>query len=239
MKKVILALLLAGSAAYAQAQIQIGPKAGVNFATMDLGEREDKAAEGVGTTVGATFGVAANIKMISFLSFAPELSFSQKGYRYSHEGERPILGENQSFSDTETFKAHYLDMPLLLRGTFGTTVKGYVNAGPSLSYWLNGRYKGYGNTNTTEYSYDLRIKFVDEYKDIRTEEFIEVSKEHARRFELGAALGGGIILPLGGSDLLIDARYTHAFKDIYKEMPETEKARNRVFSVSVMYLFGQ
>lgn len=237
MKKVFLTLVLVGTAALAQAQVQIGPKVGVNIATMDLGDREDKVADGVGYATGLNIGVASNIKFTEMFSFAPEISFSQKGYKYAL-GSSTISG-----TEEETFKTNYIDMPLLLRGTFGSSVKGYVNAGPSLSYWLSGRYKGNGNYTENEitvpFNYDLEVKFVEEYDKIKTEDFVEVSKEHANRFEVGASFGGGFMLPLAGNNILVDARYTLVWKDLYKEMDANEKERNKFFTLSVIYLLGK
>ncbi|WP_224999946.1 porin family protein [Cesiribacter sp. SM1] len=236
MKKVFLTLVLAGTAALAQAQIQIGPKVGVNVATMNLGERENKVEDGIGYAAGLNVGVASNIRFTKMLSFAPEISFSQKGYKYD-------LGTStMNGTEEETFKTNYIDMPLLLRGTFGSVVKAYVNAGPTLSYWLSGRYEGKGNYTENEvtqpFAYDLEVKFVKEYDQIETEDFVEVSKEHANRFEVGASFGGGVMLPVAGKNFLVDARYTLVWKDIYNEMDANEKERNKFLTLSVIYLLG-
>ena len=242
MKKVLLTLVLAGTAAFAQAQVQFGPKVGVNVATMDLGQRDDKDEAGVGSAFGLNIGVASNIKIIKGISVAPEIIFSQKGYKYASSGEFEMMGQKVQYSEEETFTSNYLEVPLLLRGTFGSVVKGYVNAGPTLSYWLNGRYignwTGSSGSDIQTINYDLKVKFVEEYDKIKTEDFVEVSREHANRYEMGASIGGGVMLPLAGSSLMVDARYTFAWKDIYNEMKENEKARNKMISLSVAYLFG-
>lgn len=246
MKKLLLAVVLAGTAAYAQAQVQIGPKVGLNVSTMDLGDSEEKEEKSIGSTLGLNIGVAANIKFSDAFSFAPELSFSQRGYgnlKYStfeiYEGTDVTV----EYKTEESFRASYMELPLLFRGTFGGAVKGYVNAGPSLGYWLGGRYKGEGSGETPDgtlpFTFDLDVKFVDEYKEYVTEEFVEVSKEDANRLQIGAAIGGGVILPVAGKSLLVDARYTLAFNDIYNNMPEKEKARNKGFALSLIYLLGK
>lgn len=244
MKKVLLTLLLAGTAVFAQAQVQIGPKVGVNFATADLGDRADKDESGVGYAAGVNLGAAANIKFYKMFSFAPEMSFSQKGYKYSLD-EQSTMRQSIKYTTEETFTASYLDMPLLLRATFGNSMKGYVNAGPTLSYWLNGRYQGEGKYTQAgivkDYSYNVKVKFIDEYtgEEDLTEDIVEVRHDHANRFEIGASFGGGVIVPVAGRQLLIDVRYTFAGKDIYNDMKAGERAKNSMLSLSLMYLLGK
>ena len=244
MKKVFLTLLLAGTAVCAQAQVHIGPKLGVNFATSDLGDRADKDENGVGYAAGVNIGAAADIRFFKMFSFAPEISFSQKGYKYSID-EQSSLRQSSKYTTKETFKANYIDIPLLLRATFGNSLKGYVNAGPTLSYWLNGRYNGQGvfteAGTSKDYSYNVQVKFIDEYtgEEDLTDDIVEVRHDHANRFEIGASFGGGVMVPVAGRQLLIDARYTFAGKDIYNEMKANEEAKNSMLSLSLMYLLGK
>ena len=239
--------MLVGTAIFAQAQIQIkyGAKIGVNAATMNHGEREDKNSDGFKSTLRANIGLAADIKVLSIISVAPEISYSQKGYSYSFSGEHFKDGVLVKYSEEENFKTGYIDMPVLIRGTFGSVIKGYVNAGPTFSYWLDGRYKGnwngtYGSLPMIK-NYDMKVKFVDEYPDNfeETEDIKEVRHDHANRLELGASFGGGLMLPLLGNNILIDARYTMAMKDMYNAMEDRQKARNRVLTLSAIFLINK
>ncbi|EMR02607.1 porin family protein [Cesiribacter andamanensis] len=246
MKKILLPLLLLGSTFYAQAQssIQLGPKVGLNLTTMDLGNTQDRTEQEIGYSPGLSLGVATSFKINSLLSFTPEISYAQYGYKglVFTSTEEAESGEMATWTTKESFRTSFIDMPLLLRGTFGGPTKLYINAGPTLGYWLSGRYEGSGSGTyegaEISYQYKLDVKFVDQYKDYKTDEFVEVSPEDSQRLQWGAAFGGGLMLPLAGNDLLVDARYSLAFTDLYKNMEGNEKARNKGFSLSLIYLFG-
>lgn len=241
MKKILLTLALAGAALCAQAQVQFGPKLGLNVSKMNMDDMEMEGLERTMTT-GVNLGIATNFQINDRFSFAPELSFSRKGERFTYSfSEQDPDGFGFSGKIGMTAKFSYIDMPLLLRANFGESFKWYLNAGPTLGYWAGG--KAVMKVEMEDFpsmSRTLKIKFVDGEAQEPSEEssYLEVPKDEANRFEVGASFGGGAMLPVLNQNLLIDARYTLGLTDMAKEIDGLgTKARNNVFSLSVIYLF--
>lgn len=243
MKKILLILLLAGTAVCAQAQVQFGPKLGLNLTKMST---DDPAMDELERTMGTgvNFGAAMSIDINEMFSFAPELSFSRKGEKFTYEFTEgdPDMGQFTAKINM-TLKLNYIDMPLLVRATFGDNFKWYLNAGPTLGYWAGGKVLGSVSMNGMPLgSQTFKIKFVDGVAAEPTEEsdYMEISKDDANRFEVGASFGGGAILPVLNQKLLIDARYTLGLTDMANEMEGVgSKLRNNVASFSVIYLFSK
>lgn len=120
-------LLVGLSAAFAQAQI--GLRAGANWATIVDGQ---DAMDGVEEPwrPGITLGIASSFQINEMFAIAPELNYSQRGYKM----------EFADFPDESSeLRFNYLEVPILFRLSFGDVLKGYVNAGPAFSYWLGGK----------------------------------------------------------------------------------------------------
>ncbi len=229
-------MIAACMAAGAMAQVQIGPKVGMNLYKIADGE---DVSEGVNEpfAVGLNLGVATSFGITENFAIAPELIFTQKGSRLEGEFTDSFSGDFGQIETTITFderqKLNYLEMPVLARVTFGNTVKGYVNAGPSVGYWLGGSLKSEEGDESETY----KIKFVDEGDDVADDE-ISVDKERANRLEVGAAIGGGVMVNTGAGDLLFDVRYQRGLNNIFDYEDDDLTAKNHGFAVSVIYLLG-
>ena len=104
---------------------------------------------------------------------------------------------------------NYLTVPVLLRGSVPVgQAELYINAGPSINYWLGGR----GFVRHTElielevYELDHRVTFSDQFTDDYTSDVVHIT--NANRIQLGLDVGTGVMLPLNGRYLMVDLRYS-------------------------------
>jgi hypothetical protein len=127
MKKLALVILAGISFATANAQIQIGAKAGINLATLNGSD-----AGNAGTIVNVHFGGFARIPLVEKLSLQPELLYSAQGGSYSN----PNLTEHDN----------YLNIPVLLKYA---VVEGFaIETGPQFGILLAAHNKFDGNSLT-------------------------------------------------------------------------------------------
>lgn len=205
----------------AMAQAQVGIRAGLNVATID------HEFSGAGLELeqpwrtGFNVGIASQFRAGEAFSVAPELIYEQRGYR--------VLDTGNDNEATATF--NYLSLPLMFRLHFGGILKGYVNAGPTFSYWLGGR-----QSSTVPGLFD--VEFSDERIVFeRDTDSNPWAYDDARRLEIGGAVGGGIMLDTEGGSFLIDLRYVHGFTGLARLPGVVDNSfRNRVVSVSLIYL---
>lgn len=113
--------------------IGLGLKAGidldnVNTAPPPSGFTSPFAQE---TLVGLTGGVFAEVQVADFFCVQPEADFIQKGSQFNVS--------SSGFANTDSQVYNYLEIPLLLKAQTGLVpgLKGYLLAGPALSFLLN------------------------------------------------------------------------------------------------------
>ena len=211
MKKLFLtvASLLMVGATYSQ-DIFLGPKIGVNWATLTGRDPLYDKKFMTGFNLGATMNISINDRF----SIQPELFFSQQGYR----ADREI--ENLEATTVQTL--NYIKVPVLARYTFGEgDLRAYVNLGPYLGFMVGGRER-----------VDIDGREV-------SEEEIDFDIQHElNRMDFGIALGGGALFRAGEGDLMLDLRYGFGLMAVSDEVIfEAGRDANSVWSLSVGYLF--
>ncbi len=196
------ALLLACSA---QAQISLIPKAGITLSTISY----DEEPNGQESKIGFVGGAGVEIGIVkNFFSVQPELLFIQKGERYDTRGVKTSATLN------------YLELPVLAKISVGSpSIKGYLNAGPSLGLGLTGKQKIEGGEDDGE----TDIRFGDPTNDGRR--YLD------NRFDFGVQFGGGVNLGLGPGAVIADVRYGLGISDLNDE----DKSKNRTFAFTLGY----
>lgn len=213
MKKNLLVLLCAVCMSYASMaqSVSVGPRVGVNFATQKLSgdDAADDFNDAVKSATGLQAGLVLNLALNDMFSIQPELLYAQKGFKLE-EGDTKL-----------NFKANYLEVPVLAKIAFGSeTVQGFVTAGPTVGYWMNGKSKG---------------TFLGE--DLGTEDYDFDDTDN--RLDLGASFGVGLGYGVGPGMLNLDVRYGFGLSSVYDGGDDDDsKMKNSVFGVSLAYLFG-
>jgi opacity protein-like surface antigen len=198
MKKIVLigALALAAGFSYGQTII---PKVGLTLSKWSGDDVEDAKFK-PGFTIGAGLNMPLGTGMISL---QPEINYIQKGVKFE-EGDI-----------SEKYTLNYLEVPVLVKATFGEGTKFYVNAGPSVAFGLGGKYKW----EEGDEDGDGDIKFGDE--DENSDDFyIE------KGTDIGLQLGVGAII---AEKVMIDVRYGLGLTDLYDDI----SVKNNVLQFTV------
>jgi hypothetical protein len=110
-----------------------------------------------------------------------------------------------------SMKMNFLEVPVLAKASFELgEFTGFATGGPTFGYLMNGSFKD------REGSEDMEFEDGD------------------KRLELGASLGVGLGYNVGPGTLNLDVRYGLGLSSLNKE----ENVKNRVFGISLAYLFS-
>ena len=203
------------------AQIMIAPKLGLNLAY--LSDVKTTNGEVKVPNLGINLGGVLSLSFTKMLSLQPELLYSVKGFKFN------------TVDNYAKMNANYLEIPVLAKYTFkGKKIKGFVNLGPYFSYLMSG-------------------KEIEDTSEVKTSESISFNEitgtnpngstytEKINRIDIGLAIGAGVLCKLGSGNLMAEFRYDYGFSnfDKYSGKPpsDAEKNKNRVFTISVGYLF--
>jgi opacity protein-like surface antigen len=227
MKKILLSLVAFTSFGMAaQAQVTIIPKAGVTFSNIAFKENQ----EGQGSTTGLVLGAGFNFALDqdAFFSIQPEILYTQKGFR--------TKTFNNADSRERQYTLNYLEVPVLAKIAFGSeTIKGYVNAGPSLGFGLGGKRLKTDLNNGVAKTEEISVQFGKEPESYTgKDEFID------NRMDFGLQFGGGVGIKLGPGSLLLDMRYGLGMSNLIDADPnqttsDANKSQNRVIALSLGY----
>lgn len=204
MKKILLILIVI-TPAICQAQLwYVGAKGGVSFANYKA-KTPWKEASNTGFSFGAT--AFKQINSHSGLNF--DLIYIQKGYNHK------IC--NEIFDQLE---ANYLEVPILFDYSFIVPSlqdwKAHLNVGVYGAYWLSGKYKMQGFSESGE-DFDFE-------------------KSNASRFDFGPSAGGRIEYLLKNGSINLDFRYEIGLLDLQKQVEDNTKNTNKTFVVGISYL---
>ena len=223
MKKIKLLILALSAFCFfnINAQIMIGPKLGLNLASFS--NITTTGSEKKVPNMGINFGGVFNFAFGDMFSLQPELLYSGKGCK-TKDGD-DYFSEN----------TNYLEMPILFKGSFGKKdFKVFVNLGPYFGYWMSGKsiIKISGDKTTESITFD-------ENQGINPDGSTYTAKPN--RLDIGLAFGAGVLYKLGPGSLMGELRYDLGLSNLTKytgtEPPDAENIKNRVFTISVGYLF--
>jgi len=192
----------------AQEGIKFGVKAGVNFAKMAVsGSDED---EGLKALTSFQIGALVDLPISSAFSVQPGLALSGKGYKISESDE--------GFSVKETTNIMYLEIPV---NAVYKISNFYVGAGPYAAFAISGKDKWTVSGDGESESDDEKLTFGSgDDADYKRGDF---GVNILAGYQLNSGINIGINYGLGLSNIIPgSADY---------------KTKNRVFSVSVGFLF--
>jgi outer membrane protein with beta-barrel domain len=144
--KLALLMLFAFLSLNVNAQIAIGPKIGVNIATIG---GDDVETDDIGSIVGLQFGAAAEIGINEMFAIQPELLYFQKGASID-------LG---TFGEIDQV-LNYLEIPILVKVMFGAEdgPQFFATVGPSFGFGLNGKVKSGDDEEDIDFDEDMITK---------------------------------------------------------------------------------
>ena len=214
MKKLILVVCVSlGLATQSSAQFTLLPKAGVSLS--NVGFDSDETLDGQKLRPGIVLGVGLNIPQNSVMSFQTELLYVSKGFAAEQNGVVDYDGQ---------VSLNYLEVPMLVKASFGTKELGvYGNGGLSFGYLLGGRMKGEWDIFNVGEDFNEALEFTDEPNPLVAHQL------DANRVDVGLNLGGGFNFSVGDIPLFLDLRYNLGLIDYDKD----QTAKNRTFAITL------
>lgn len=224
--KTICKFLVAATAVFfltngAMAQNSVGIRGGFSMFTV---KNFPVAQEGLRLEDGVVFGnfnaISFEIGLSPMFAIQPEVNYIQKGGKLKSSGESDF---------SLRVKMDYLETPLLAKLRLGKgPFKGYVIAGPSVGYALNGETK----LTIDDFRTKDKIEFDDTFgSDGRKD----------NRWDFSAIAGGGVQYKIGPGSIVLDARLAYDFNDYNKfegSAPDShKKTRWEGLSASLGYQF--
>jgi hypothetical protein len=215
MKKLVLLLVAGFSFTFvevAQAQ-KIGIKAGVNYSNLSGDLTDEANNEG---KIGLVGGIGTSIPLVGdgFLSLAPELLYSQKGYQYRDD---EFMVGNNKIKREGSRSFNYLDLPILLKVNAGGL---FFEGGPLASYLLN-----------------INDKTKESINGVENNSYTELSKDGLSKFEVGYAAGLGYMTEGG---LSLGIRYNGSLNKLANDYNgnDLQNARHSLFQATIGFMVG-
>ena len=237
MKLFVFYLLMLISVATEAQHLRVGPTFGAQLSRPYYDNPEYYNGYVPKQRLGFKVGGIANVKASQYFSLHTELLYNRVN--------KYMVGTDEYTLNREQF--NYFTAPIMLRGSvpFGQ-LEVYVNAGPSVSYWLGGHtYLRHGELVELEiYEFDHDIAFNGESEDEFNEGTFYVTEPN--RIQLSLDMGVGTLIPINDRYLMVDFRYSWGHTNMAK--PDTEyidltfyddnlSFANHSFAVSIAYLY--
>ncbi len=190
----------------ASAQPELGIIGGVNFSTVSLDpEQNIDINTGTGFSAGGMFVYNFNERFS--LQVEPTYMRRNVDFTATDVGESPFT--NVTLEATQ--KATYIDVPVLMRVSFGEAdVKPYLLAGPDIGFLSSSKQKF--------------NKVIADGEDITnmftSSELEEDVKDETRSIDLCMNFGGGVSVPVGNNHLFLEAQYSLGLINIDDTQPE-------------------
>jgi hypothetical protein len=218
---VFLTFLLAFFVVSINAQVKLGLQAGINLADVNV----DPLPEGTETSMRTRFiaGGILNYNFSPLLSLQIEPAYVQKGASADISGTQ--IGGN--FKAEGTYSADYIDIPVLLKASFGNPqIKPFLLAGISAAFLLG----------------DVKIN-IDKYtlngQDVTSQlpSDIKEQTQKGKSTDFILDLGGGVLFPLGQVELFIEGQYNLGLTNVNDEPNDDTKIKTRGIQIKVGALF--
>ncbi|ASZ10473.1 PorT family protein [Chitinophaga pendula] len=238
-KKIILSCAALALSFGAMAQARVGVKGGVNFATIS----KDNAGN-FSRSQGITryhIGAIVDLPLSPILSLQPGVFYTSKGSKLE-AGNKDNATITNPYSKNET-NPQYIEVPINLVGKIpignGTT-KLFAGIGPYFAFGVAGKNKSESSYKdatgaTITASASKKIKWDDDNPFVNGDPNYGADKY--KRFDFG----GNLMVGAEFGNFLVSAQYGMGFAKINSGSVNSrnDNNKNRVFGVSVGYLFGR
>jgi hypothetical protein len=207
------------------AQVQLGLQAGANLGNITM----DPTQEGLelGTRTGFMFGGMLFYRFSPILGLQVEPAYVQKGAT----ADMSLTVLDYPAKIEATFTADYLDIPVLLKASFGDgPVKPYLLAGATIAFLL-------GDTKLEMDKVIVTIDGRDEdiTSEIPSDEREEKVETKSTDFILN--FGGGVLIPLGQVNIFIEGQYNLGLTDVNDEPDDITEIKTTGIQIKAGVLF--
>jgi len=227
-KKLILSFAALMFSLAAMSQVRVGIKGGWNRA--NISDRND------GTSVDNSAISRYHVGLIVDLPLIKNVLSFQPGAFYSSKGAKVVSGDENSDTYAKyTTNPQYIEVPLNFVGKIpvGTNARLFAGIGPYMAFGVAGKNKSKVSVGGVVTESSSSIKWDDDTPFNSGDP--NQGYDKYKRFDIG----GNLMVGAEVSNFLISAQYGLGFNKIYsgQESSSDNKSKNRVFSVSVGYLF--
>lgn len=181
-------------------QVSIGAKAGIYHSNVAIQGIDNNLIPDTKGLTDFSGGVVSEIMFGENFGFQPELNYHKSGFQIEEGIEFDVFDIPVPLGVKAKVKVDYLTMPVLAKYNIGNgPVKGYVSAGPSFGYALQGEVR-----TVAKVIIDIPVWTQD----------INFSSGEVNRFDIGGVVGAGVSFDTGPGKLFVDARYKHGFTQV-------------------------
>lgn len=221
MKKITLTLLglvAFSTSALAQQEVKFGPKAGVNFATLN-----GKDAKEADMQVGFHIGAFAEIKFNEQFAIQPEILYSTQGAQT--KGTIQVMGVTANFEGG--IKSSYINVPIMAKYYVIPSVA--IEAGPYVGFLM----KAEAESNISAMGASQELK--QDIKDASNT--VDFGLGVGASFNLDNGFFVGARYNLGLTKIYKDYKAETEFENVSIDSSSETDAKNGVIQVSVGYKF--
>lgn len=221
MKKITLTLLglvAFSTSALAQQEVKFGPKAGVNFATLN-----GKDAKEADMQVGFHIGAFAEIKFNEQFAIQPEILYSTQGAQT--KGTIQVMGVTANFEGG--IKSSYINVPIMAKYYVIPSVA--IEAGPYVGFLMKAEAES--NISAMGASQELKQDIKDASNTVDFGVGVGASFNLDNGFFVGARYN------LGLTKIYKDYKAETEFENVFIDSSSETDAKNGVIQVSVGFKF--
>jgi hypothetical protein len=231
MKKILLSFAALAISFAAMSQARVGIKAGWNLSNITY--------DNSGNTKDSRSLSGFNVGAIADLPLVPRILSFQPGVFYTTKGTKLETGDRDNSTTNPyakyTINPSYIEIPLnfVAKLPVGENASLFAGAGPYFAFGIAGKQKYETTIAGVSSSGSESIKWDD---DTPFNDDPNTAYNKMKRFDWGGNVQIGAEL----SNFLIAAQYGIGFAKVNsgEDNSTDDKSKNRVFSVSVGYLFG-
>lgn len=225
---------------YGQKKILIGIKAGATVSKNIFSDKNDNDEFTNLWKPGFLGTVLINFPLKNNFSFVAETGFSFRG--------RKIEFNNDSWLNNASY--NFIDASMMLRKSFPINHRGtnksawFINVGPRVSYWLNGKGKVTGGGN-----FDYKVKFDKQPDNPTVPDFSLMYLTDINRWLFGLDIGIGVDAPIPTFQrFMFELRYTSGLtfygekNSAYNPTPgfiDNLRANEKLISLSITYALNR
>lgn len=203
--------------------VRFGIKGGLNVSQFSEQELNTKSLK-----PGFNAGAFVNIPLSEKFAIQPEVMYNQLGAKSIVNSTETVSGDTTvKIKDNFTTSLNYISVPVMLQMKPADNF--YIEAGPEISYFMNGKNTG-ETTVTTTVAGSSTTETVSESKSI--------NKDRMKKLNLGFGLGLGYYFT---PNLGINARYVNSLTHLANNSGVAEANKNintnRVFQIGLNYKF--
>ncbi|MCB0664248.1 MAG: PorT family protein [Saprospiraceae bacterium] len=221
-KRVIyLAAIFLSLSTVVSAQFYTGIRVGGNLNNVSLPTIIDLVAPNVEYLPGVNLGITTEYGISDHFSIISEANYQEKGFRIRENMDVNLFNLDIPLGVRVDTKVRYVDIPVMAKYAFGNGgVKGYLAAGPQVSYALNGRVK-----TRADFLFDFNLTNIP----------INFSTVNYQRFDVAAVIAAGVDIPAGNGKVFFDARFSQGLSDSFKLPVIDLNIKNHGFGFGVGY----